>query len=78
MNTVTEKLKVTLDFEKEIHKKISNMRYGESFTIETFSKTDECQKAIQKAIQKSVKYNCMIVNLRWAPGKKEVKVTHVV
>lgn len=78
MNVVTESIKVTVDFEKEIHKKISNMRYGETFTIETVSKTNECKKAIQKSIQKSAKYNCMTLNLRWSPIKNEVKVTHVV
>lgn len=78
MDTVTEKLKITMDFEKEIHKKISNMRYGETFTVETVSKTDEYKKIIQKAIQKSAKYNCITLNLRWSPIKNEVKVTHVV
>ena len=52
MNTVTENLRVTMDFEKEIHKKISNMRYGETFTVETVSKTDECKKSNSKSNSK--------------------------
>lgn len=76
MLEMNEKLRFTDEFEIDIHKKVSNMKFGERLTIETVAKTEEERKTIRKAIEKSAKYNCMILRLHWSKDKTVVKVTH--
>lgn len=76
MLEMNEKLRFSTPFEKDVHKRISNMRFGECLTIETVIKTDQDKKAITKAIEKSAKYNCMVVRFHWSKANDFVKVTH--
>lgn len=76
MLEMNEKFRFSTDFEKDIHKKISSMKYGDCFTMETVLKTKEERKALSKAIIKSASYNCMVVRLHWLKDTNNLKITH--
>lgn len=76
MLEMSEKLRFSDSIELDIHKKISNMKFGSSLDLDVKIETGEDRKIIRKAIQKSAKYNCMTLRLHWSKENRTVKVTH--
>lgn len=76
MLEMSEKLRFSDSIEIDIHKKISNMKFGESLDLNVKIETGEDRKRIRKAIEKSAKYNCMTLRLHWSKEDRTVKVTH--
>lgn len=60
------------DLQKQVHKIISGMRYGEKVTIPL--SIAETKEEMSLAIKKSVRYNCMDVRVKW-PKSNDGEVT---
>jgi hypothetical protein len=67
-----EKLKFDTVLEKEMHKVISSINYGQKVNI----KKAKCfsHKEVENAIKKSAFYNCMDITIRWEADKESINV----
>ena len=60
--------------EKEIHRKVSAMRYGDTVEIpKPFMDVDD-KKTIMVALKKSARYNCMDLKIRWGKNDSFVSI----
>lgn len=51
------------EVEKQVHKKLSGMRYGSKIEIDLSIASSK--QELSKAIKKSARYNCMDIKIQW-------------
>lgn len=73
-NARKEAIRFETDIEKQYHKQISGLRYGQLIKIEMINVEEQKQKEIMKAIEKSGFYNCMELVVRWSKDKTHLLV----
>lgn len=62
------------DLEKEIHRKVSAMRYGDTVEISNPFMGVNDKVTIMSAIKKSARYNCMELRIRWDKNDELVSI----
>ena len=73
-NARKEAIRFETDIEKQYHKQISGLRYGQLIKIEMADVEEQKQKEIIKAIEKSAFYNCIQLVVRWSKDKTHLLV----
>lgn len=70
-----EKLRFETDLEKEFHKIISSLGFGDSISVDTKIESKEDEHEVIKAIKKSEMYNLMDISYRFDKNKTSVTIT---
>lgn len=69
-----ELLRFETDLEKEFHKLISKIRYGEEIVVQTDVTNNDQKRAVIKAINKSALYNNIEITKRWSRDKSSITI----